>query len=347
MVSSLWQNIVDSNNVFIIAEAGVNHNGDLALAKKMVDVAKEAGCDAIKFQTFKADKVVSTGAEKAEYQKETSNQKESQLEMIRRLELSETMHRKILDHCCQKDIIFSSSPFDEGSVDFLDTLQLPFFKIPSGEITNLSFVEYIAKKHRPTIISTGMSTLQEVKECVGVFHANDHQDIALLHCLTAYPARIEELNLRAIETLKREFNVPVGFSDHTIGFDAAIAAAALGAQIIEKHFTLDKNMPGPDHQASLNPKELGEFVKIIRTVKTALGTGEKIPAECEMKIASVVRKSVVAVCDIRAGTILSEDCLTVKRPGTGLPPVKKMSLVGRTVRVDIKQDQLISLEMLS
>jgi len=327
-----------SNHCFIIAEAGVNHNGDIRLAHKLVDAAKEAGADAVKFQTFKAENVVSKLADKAEYQKETTNSKESQYEMIKKLELSFEDFVKIKDYCDKKDIIFLSTPFDYESVGFLESL-VPLYKIGSGEITNLPFLEYVAKKGKPMILSTGMSTLGEVEEAVKtIINVTSSLPLTLLHCVSNYPAKYEDVNLKAMLTLKEVFELPVGYSDHTLGIEIAIAAVALGAKVIEKHFTLDRGLPGPDHKASLEPDELKKMVKAIRNVEKALGSGIKKPAQSELKVMKVARRSLVAARDIRAGEVIKESDILIKRPGTGILPKFKEIIIGMRLTRDVKKD---------
>ena len=331
---------------FIIAEAGVNHNGSVELAKKLIDTAKDAGADAVKFQTFKVDNVVIKDAEKAEYQQETTGEG-SQYEMIKKLELTEGDFRELADYAEKKDIMFLSSPFDKESVDLLHELDVPAFKVGSGEITNLPLLRYIAKKEKPIILSTGMSTLGEIEEALDVIRSEGVEDIILLHCVSNYPARIEDVNLRALGTLKQAFKLPVGFSDHTLGITAPIAAVALGACVIEKHFTLDRNLPGPDHKASLEPDELKEMVKDIREVEKALGNGIKKPTKEEEKIKKVARRSIVAKVDISKGAIITEEMLDVKRPGTGIEPKYLKFIIGRKAKEDIKKDIIISLKMIT
>jgi len=337
-------NGIDTSKVFIIAEAGVNHNGDIRLAYKLVDAAKEAGADAVKFQTFKAENVVSKIAEKAEYQEKTTNSEESQYEMIKKLELSFEDFVKIKDYCDKKGIIFLSTPFDYESVDFLESL-VPLYKIPSGEIANLPFLEYIAKKGKPTILSTGMSTLGEVEEAVKtIINVNSSLPLVLLHCVSSYPAKYEDVNLKAILTLKEAFKLPVGYSDHTLGIEIAIAAVSLGAKVIEKHFTLDRGLPGPDHKASLEPDELRAMVKAIRNVEKALGNGIKKPTQNEHEVMKVARRSLVAARDIRAGEIIKKSDILIKRPGTGIPPKFKEIFIGMRPTRDIKKDNPFSWE---
>ncbi|WP_338834405.1 N,N'-diacetyllegionaminic acid synthase [Moorella humiferrea] len=335
------------NKVFIIAEAGVNHNGDLQLAKKLVDAAVEAGADAVKFQTFKAEEVVTPNAERAQYQKDNMPGKdESQLEMIKQLELSYAQFRELYAYCRQKGIIFLSSPFDQESIDFLAELGVPYFKIPSGEITNYPFLRRIAGKKRPVILSTGMATLGEVEGGLRVLREAGASNITLLHCTTSYPAPPEEVNLRAMLTMKHAFALPVGYSDHTEGIAVPIAAAALGAEVIEKHLTVDRNLPGPDHRASLEPGEFKEMVVAIRQVEKSLGDGIKRPAPGELAIMPAARRSLVAARDIAAGEIITESCLTAKRPGTGIPPNFWDVVVGRQARRDIAAGSILSWDMI-
>jgi len=327
---------------FIIAEAGVNHNGDIKLAKRLIEIAKEAEADAVKFQTFRAKDVVSKSAEKAKYQKEATGIKESQFEMIKRLELKERDFRELSDYAHKNGIIFLSSPFDTGSVDLLDKLGVPAYKIGSGEITNFPLIRYIAKKGKPIILSTGMSTLAEIEEALQTIRNEGVRDIVLLHCISAYPAKAEEVNLKAMQTLRSAFRVPVGFSDHTLGITVPIAAVALGASVLEKHFTLDKNLPGPDHKASLEPEELKQMVEAIRQVEKAKGNGIKKPTEQEEKIKKVVRRSIVATVDIPKGTIITQEMVDIKRPGTGIEPKHADKIIGAKAKVDIMMDECIT-----
>jgi N-acetylneuraminate synthase len=330
----------------VIAEAGVNHNGDLDMALQLVDAAAAAGADAVKFQTFIANRVISASAPKAKYQLQTTCATESQLDMIRPLQLSPQAHRELSDYSQERGVLFMSTPFDEDSVDLLDELGVPVFKIGSGEITNWPFLEYIARIGKPIILSTGMSYLSEVDEAVRVIRNAGCRQLLLLHCVSNYPAAPDDANLRAMETMMRAFQVPVGYSDHTPGIEVSLAATALGACVIEKHFTLDKNLPGPDHRASLEPSELAALIKGVRTVEAALGHGEKRPAASEVNTAAVARRSLVAAQDINAGTVVTREMIAIKRPGTGLPPAMHSYLVGRTTRTNIPADTLISLEML-
>ncbi|MDY6876675.1 MAG: N-acetylneuraminate synthase [Chloroflexota bacterium] len=331
---------------FIIAEAGVNHNGSLKMARQLVDMAAQAGADAVKFQTFKAEKVISPQAPKAAYQLQTTDASESQLDMVKRLELPFDAFRELYDYCQTKDILFMSTPFDEESADFLADLGVDVFKIPSGEITNLPFLAHIARKGKPMIISTGMSYLGEVETAVRIIkEASDH-GFVLLHCVSNYPADPADVNLRAMHTLAKAFGVPVGYSDHTLGIEVSLAAVAMGACVIEKHFTLKHSLPGPDHRASLEPDELTALVGGIRTVEASLGHGRKEPAASEANTAAVARRSLVTAQDIPAGTMLTEELIAIKRPGTGLPPAMRSYLVGRTVRVPVSAGTSLTLEML-
>lgn len=327
---------------FIIAEAGVNHNGDVSLAKKLIDVAKESGADAVKFQTFRAEEVVTMSAEKAPYQKEATGTEGSQIDMIKKLELSETDFRDLFAYARLKGIILLSSPFDKGSVDLLDQLGVPAFKIPSGEITNFGLLRHIARKRKPIIISTGMSTSGEVEEALEVIRKEGVEDIILLHCVSCYPARIGDMNLRVMGTLRRVFKLPVGLSDHTLGTTIPIAAAALGASVIEKHFTLDKDLPGPDHRASLEPEELKQSVKAIHQVELAIGDGKRRLTAEEERIKKLVRRSIVAKADIPKGTIITEEMLDIKRPGTGIEPKYIESVVGNVAKTTIRPDEVIT-----
>ncbi len=330
---------------FIIAEAGVNHNGDVGLARRLVDVAVEAGADAVKFQTFKADRLVTPDAPKADYQLHATGGGRSQLEMLRQLELSPEAHRELFSYCRQRDILFMSTPFDEESTDLLEHLGVPIYKIPSGEITNLPFLAYVASKGKPMIISTGMSNLDEVKAAVRTIEDAGNASVVLLHCVSAYPTSPIDANLRAMHTMEKEFDVPVGYSDHTPGIEVALAAATLGACVIEKHFTLDRSLPGPDQGASLDPKELSALVQGVRVVEKALGHARKEPAACEANIAAVVRKSLVAARDIPRGTVLTDELIAIKRPGTGLPPVLRSQLVGRIAKMDIRAGTVLTWEL--
>jgi len=332
--------------ILIVAEIGVNHNGDIRLAKKLIDAAKDAGADAVKFQAFKTEKIVAKYAAKAEYQKETTRSGESQYEMIRKLELKEEEFIELYDYAKKKNIVFLSSAFDNESVDLLNNLGVPAFKVASGEITNFPLLRYIAEKQKPVILSTGMSTLDEIEDALKVIREKGVEDIVLLHCVTSYPAKIEDANLRVIETLRRRFKLPVGFSDHTFGITIPIAAAALGAVLIEKHFTLDRTLPGPDHRASLEPDELKDMIKAIRDVEEALGDGIKRPTEDEERIKKAARRSIVAIVDIPKGSAITRDMLDVKRPGTGIEPKYLDVVIGRKAKRNIKKDDILKWDSL-
>jgi N,N'-diacetyllegionaminate synthase len=328
---------------FIIAEAGVNHNGDIQLARKLIDAAKSAGADAVKFQTFKAESVVSKLAQKAEYQKRTTGTAESQLEMVKRLELSFSDFMELKKYCEEKEILFLSTPFDFDSIDFLESLEMSIYKVPSGEITNLPYLMKIASKGKPVIMSTGMSDLDEVGLALEVLRDNGAGTITLLHCNTQYPTPFEDANIKAMLTLKKRFGVAAGYSDHTLGIEASIAAVALGAAVIEKHFTLDKNMEGPDHKASLDPHELKAMVTSIRNIELALGDGIKQTSKSETPNKEVARKSIVARLNIDKGEILTENNLTVKRPGNGISPMKWFEVLGTKATRNYCEDELIEL----
>ena len=330
-------------SALIIAEAGVNHNGNLDLALKMVDEAKRAGADIVKFQTAIPEKVISKYADKAEYQKKTTGNEESQLEMCKRIHLKLSDYDIIKKYCEEVGIEFLSTPFDLESIDYLEKLGMRLWKIPSGEITNLPYLIKIAKTGKPVIMSTGMAELNEVEEAVNVLKENGAGEITLLHCTTEYPAPFESVNLRAMNTLREKFGTEVGYSDHTVGFEAAVAAAVLGATVIEKHFTLNHNMEGPDHKASLEPEELEIMVNNIRLIEKALGDGVKQPAEVEKKNIAIARKSIVAAKDIKKGEILTEDNITVKRPGNGISPMRWFEVLGTEAVRDFGEDELIEL----
>lgn len=329
-------------SVYIIAEAGVNHNGSFELACKLVDAAKEAGADCIKFQTFKSENLVSRSAKKAEYQKKTTGDS-SQQDMLKKLELSFDEFLQLKSYCEKVGICFLSTPFDFDSIDFLNLIDMPFWKIPSGEVTNLPYLLELAKTGKPIVMSTGMCTLQEIRGAIDVLQANGAKEIKLLHCNTEYPTPFEDVNLKAMQTMRDKFQMEVGYSDHTKGIEVPIAAVALGATIIEKHFTLDRNMEGPDHKASLEPQELAEMVCCIRNIETALGTGDKTPSPSEKKNIAVARKSIVAKSRIKVGDTLTEDNVTVKRPGTGISPMKWFEVLGTKAVKDFDEDELIIL----
>lgn len=355
------------NRTYIIAEAGVNHNGSLKLAKELIDVAAEAGADAVKFQTFRAEAIISKEAPKAEYQVKTTDADESQLEMIKKLELDENAHRELIDYCSHRKIQFLSTPFDLVSVDLLaSVLDLPLIKIPSGEITNGPLILKIARTGKRVILSTGMSTLGDIETALGVlaFGYTNPQDkpsseafqaayfspegrkaledkVTLLHCTTEYPAPFNDVNLKAMDTLRQAFNLPVGLSDHTEGIAVPIAAVARGAVMIEKHFTLDRNLPGPDHKASLEPDELGLMVKSIRQVEEALGSSYKGPAPSEVKNRLIARKSLVALTSLKKGDLLTETNLGIKRPGFGISPMLYWDYLGQRATKDYQADEMI------
>lgn len=330
-----------SGRVFVIAEAGVNHNGDLELARRMVSVAKDAGADAIKFQSFRADALVVKDAPKAEYQKETTGTAESQHQMLRKLELSADAHRELVRECRAQKIEFMSTPFDESSADLLEKLGVVRFKIPSGEITNLLLLRHVARKMKPVILSTGMSAIEDVDAAMRVLKSNGAKDITLLHCISDYPTQPRDANLRVMETLSARFKVPVGFSDHTPGTAVAIAAAARGAAVIEKHFTTDRGLAGPDHRASLEPGELGSMIRAIREVEVAIGDGKKRMTKSEEATQRIARKSLVAAEDLPAGTVLEERHLRAKRPASGISPMQLATVVGRKLRSAVGRDTLL------
>lgn len=329
------------NKVFIIAEAGVNHNGSIEIAKKLVDVAALAGADAVKFQTFKADKLVSKQAPKAVYQNETTEQSETQYEMLKKLELTEKMHVELIRYCKEKEIIFLSTPFDIDSINMLMELDVDIIKIPSGEITNLPYLRAVAKQKKQVILSTGMSNLQEVKNAVQILKQYGADDIKVLHCNTQYPTPIEDVNLKAMVKMGEELKLSYGYSDHTLGIEIPIAAVALGATIIEKHFTLDKTMEGPDHKASLEPKELVAMIQAIRNIEKALGDGVKRVTQSEINNVMIGRKSVVAACRIKKGDVYTEKNITVKRPGMGISPMEWDLIIGNIANRDYEEDEMI------
>lgn len=346
MVADIWKDINEKNRAFIIAEAGVNHNGDIDTALKLVDKAVESGADAVKFQTFNADKLALKNAPKAGYQLKTTSSSESQYEMLKRLQLLPEDYYRLFEHCMNRNIHFISTPFDEDSADFLEELGVSVFKIPSGEITNIPYLKHIAKKGMPVILSTGMANLGEVEAAVECLSAQDNRQIILLHCVTNYPASPSDVNLRAMKTMALAFGFPTGYSDHTEGIEISLAAAALGAKVIEKHFTLDKNMEGPDHKASLEPAGLKLMIESIRDIESALGNGIKKQTENETDTAAVVRKSIVAVNKIMAGSLISKEDLGLKRPGSGMSPSMIEYITGRIAAVDIEPESLVTMAML-
>lgn len=331
------------NKVYIIAEIGCNHNGDFKLAKKMVDVAVSCGVDAVKFQTFKAEKLISKHAPKADYQVVTTGNEESQLEMTKKLEMSFAEYLEIRDYTAAQNVDVFSTPFDDESLDFLISTNMSIYKIPSGEITNLPYLEKIGALNKKVIISTGMATLDEIKTAVKILEEAGSKDITILHCTTEYPTMYSDLNLNVIETLKKEFpNNKIGYSDHSVGYEVPIVAAALGSTIIEKHFTLDNDMPGPDHKASANPDILKRLVDGIRKIEESMGSFEKVPVAAEIKNKIVARKSIVALRDIKKGEMFTKDNITTKRPGNGISPMNWYDVLGQIAEEDFLEDSLIS-----
>lgn len=330
---------------FIIAEAGVNHNGSLAIAKELVDAAVDARADAVKFQTFKAENIVTKFAQKAEYQKETTAESETQFDMIKKLELDTNSHRGLFNYCKEKEITFLSTPFDLESIEFLNELGVEIFKIPSGEITNLPYLRKIGGLKKKVILSTGMADLGEIEDALDILvdAGTLRDDITVLHCNTEYPTPIEDVNLQAMVTIKDAFKVNVGYSDHTLGIEIPIAATALGATVIEKHFTLDKDMEGPDHKSSIDPKELKLMVRAIRNIEKALGNGIKTPSPSELKNKHVVRKSIVAARYIKEDECFTEGNITTKRPGTGISPMEWDKVMGKKAIRNFKEDDLIEI----
>ena len=339
--------MIRQSKTLIIAEAGVNHNGSIDIAKKLVDKAVEAGVDYIKFQTFKASKLVTKTAKQAEYQKRNiGGSDDNQFQMLKKLELTPEAHNTLIAYCKQKGINFFSTAFDIDSVDYLHNLNLDLWKIPSGEITNYPFLKHIASFNEPTILSTGMCDMKDVKAAVYALYRNglSKENLILLHCNTEYPTPFEDVNLKAMDALRNEFGVEVGYSDHTQGIEVSVAAVALGATVIEKHFTLDRNMEGPDHKASLEPDELKAMVSAIRNIEKAVdGDGTKHVSESERKNIAIARKSIVAACDIKAGEIFTEQNLTVKRPGNGVSPMQWEEVLGQKAKHDFNEDELITL----
>lgn len=327
-----------NHNVLIIAEAGVNHNGSLAIAKQLIDVAVSAGVDFVKFQTFSADSIVSRDAPKAMYQQVNDGVGESQYQMLKRLELTSGDHESLVAYCKKMGVGFLSTAFDLNSIAYLKGLDVPLMKVPSGEITNLPYLRAINACRKPVLLSTGMATEYEVSAALEVIR---DCPVTILHCTTEYPCPFDAVNLKAMITLRDRFGLPVGYSDHTRGIEVPIAAVAMGAKVIEKHFTLDRSMPGPDHMASLEPEELKEMVKAIRNIESALGDGIKKPAMVEMKNIAIARKSIVALTPIRKGELLTEDNLTVKRPGGGISPMQWDEVVGTRASRDYKVDEQI------
>ena len=329
-------------SVYIIAEAGVNHNGCFELACKLADAAKDAGANCVKYQTFKSENLVSKVAEKAEYQKKTTGDR-SQQDMLKNLELSYDSFYKLKLYCDKIGIRFLSTPFDLESIEFLNTLDMPFWKIPSGEVTNFPYLVALAKTKKPVVMSTGMCSMHEISEAINVLKSNGTQDLKLLHCNTEYPTPFEDVNLTAMKTMRNAFNLEIGYSDHTKGIEVPIAAVALGATIIEKHFTLNRNMDGPDHKASLEPDELKEMITSIRNIEKAIGNGVKTPSGSEKKNITIARKSIIAKCNIKVGEILTTNNITVKRPGTGISPMLWNKVIGTRAIRDFKEDEMIEI----
>jgi len=334
-----------SNKTLIIAEAGVNHNGDISSAKQLIDVAAEAGADLVKFQTFNADRLVTRTAKKANYQKKTTDSSESQYEMLSRLELTEAMHLELIAHCEMRNIGFLSTGFDIESIDLLSNLGQEYFKVPSGEITNLPYLRHIGQLRKKIILSTGMSTLGDIEAAIDILESacTPRTKITILHCTTEYPTPMTEVNLRAMQSIHAAFGTAVGYSDHTQGVEVAIAAVAMGATVIEKHFTLDRNLPGPDQQASLEPVEFVAMVRAIRNIEAALGDGIKRLTPSEVRNKLVARKSLIASQEIKAGELFTAENITTKRPGTGISPMQLDKVLGRRARRNFLVDELIEL----
>lgn len=331
------------NRVFIIAEAGVNHNGNIEIAKKLIDEAVRCGVDAVKFQSFKAKNLVTKVAKQADYQKENMGKEVSQYDMLKALELSDEEHIELISYCNEKGIMFLSSPFDLESIDMLNNLGIEIFKVPSGEIENVPYLRKIAKTGKKVILSTGMSNLADIEFALDILKGAGARDISVLHCNTDYPTKMEEVNLRAMNTIGNAFSVEIGYSDHTKGIEVPIAAVALGAKIIEKHFTLDRNMEGPDHKASLEPNELKNMVDSIRNIEIALGDGVKALTDSEKKNIKIARKSIISSTSIKAGEVFTEDNLTIKRPGTGLSPKMWDEILGKKAKKDYYADEMVEL----
>ena len=334
---------MNCSSTLIIAEAGVNHNGSIKTARKMIDIAAEAGADYVKFQTFKAETLVTQNADKAEYQKNVTDNNESQFDMLEKLELDREAHEELIKYCKSRDVRFLSTAFDRESIDMLSKLNIPLYKIPSGEITNLPYLRHIGGKGKPIIMSTGMSTLDEVRDALNVLiESGAKKDkITILHCNTDYPTSMEDVNLKAMLTIRDELGVNIGYSDHTLGIEVPIVAVAMGATVIEKHFTLDRTLPGPDHAASLEPHELKEMVSAIRNIEKAIGNGMKKPSPSEIKNIPMARKSIVAKKPIQKGEYFSDDNLAVKRPGTGISPMKWDEIINKKSKYNFYEDDLI------
>lgn len=332
----------NSSSCFIIAEAGVNHNGDVKIAKKLVDMAKDAGADAVKFQTYKAEKLTTKYAEMANYQRDNLGKKDAQFNMLKKLELSYKEFIELKEYCDSKEILFMSTPFDKESAEFLHSIGVEVFKISSGDLTNIPLLEYISSFNKPIILSSGMAILGEIEEAINCIRNKGIEDVAVLHCTSNYPAPLDSVNLKAMNNIKKAFNVIGGYSDHTKGIMIPVAAVALGAEIIEKHFTLDKNMEGPDHKASLDPNELKEMIYSIRNLEIALGNGIKSYTESELNTMKVARKSIVAVKNMEKGSIISVDDLDYKRPGTGISPRYYKEFIGKKLVKDVERDEQLT-----
>jgi N,N'-diacetyllegionaminate synthase len=330
-------------SVFVIAEAGVNHNGSIDLAHKLIDVAVESGADAIKFQTFKAKNLLLRDTEKAQYQKQSNNPQESQFDMLKKLELDANDHINLINYCIKKGITFLSSPFDIESISMLETLNIETIKIPSGEITNLPYLKCIGKLDKKVILSSGMSNLEEIGDALNVLidAGTTKSNITILHANTMYPTPMLDVNLKAMQTIKNKFDIAIGYSDHTLGIEISIAAVALGASVIEKHFTLNKDLEGPDHKASLNPDELKSMIASIRNIEKAMGDGKKNITKSEKPNINVARKSIVAKTNIKKGEVFSENNLTTKRPGVGINPMKWNSIIGKIAKKSYKVDDIL------
>lgn len=336
--------IGEGEPTFIIAEAGVNHNGDIKLAKKLIDAASDAGADAVKFQTWVTEEIITREVPKPKYQLRTTKREESQYDMLKKLELSWDDHLVLKDYANECGILFSSTPGEEKSTDLLESLGVKFFKIGSDDLTNHPLLEYVARKGRPMIVSTGMGNLGEIEEAMNTISSTDNGDVILLHCTFEYPPAFKDLNLRTINTMQRAFQIPVGYSDHTTDFVASLAAVSLGASVIEKHITLDKTLPGPDHAASLEPDEFNKLVKSIRNCEEALGSYIKKPSTPELENMKIARKSIVANVEIPEGSVIEKHMVGIKRPGIGLPPRNLSMVVGRRARTRIKKDELVTWE---
>jgi len=332
-------------SILIIAEAGVNHNGDIEIAKRLIDVAADSGADLVKFQTFSAERLATQSAPKADYQNQTTDQTESQFAMLKKLELRSELHKVLIDHCQQRNIGFFSTGFDIQNLDYLASLGAELFKVPSGEVTNLPYLRHVGGFGKPVILSTGMATLGEIEAALEVLEAagTPRTQITVLHCNTEYPTPMQDVNLRAMCGIRDGFGVAVGYSDHTAGIEVPIAAVALGATVIEKHLTLDRNLPGPDHKASLEPDEFAAMVRAIRNIEQAMGDGIKRPSSSEAKNKPIARKSLVAAKPICAGEQFTAENVTAKRPGTGISPMRWEEVVGRVAARDFGEDELITL----